>query len=286
MSLLYKIKTHLTHGDHAPRFDIFETDHKGRAMHTSMGHMEKVHTEMVAQRGSFQLTQAWHVACCELEMKERKGVLHPKTSVKLPTPSQAWSIDATYHLEGKRDFKTKTEVWSSKFVLSDPQYSMKVDNDETDTPTKTVVRLYFREDEICVCRLQTFHHLGVRGSHERPFLGIRLLATDDHLGRGQSRSSNLEMSGSFLGTSSRAAATGVPGPQVLPLLLVLAWGEEAIHPPTDMRDHFIRRMRSKNKEKVERWQSEDVVGGDGFGIATNSTGEMSVVNDILGENRM
>lgn len=291
-SVLFKVKTHLTHGDHAPRFDIFEVDDKGRAMEISMGYIEKAHTEMSAQRGFFQLSQAWHVGCQKLEMKDRKGVLHPKTSKKLATPSQAWSMDASYELQATRDSKTKAEVWTRKFALADPQYSMRVDNEESSMPNKSVVRVLFRGEQICVGRMQTFHHLGVRGSHERPFLGIRLQATPEHLGRGDTRNVDTSntptstrsptatwRSGSgSRGTATSRTACGVPGPQILPLLLVLAWGEEAVHPPNDLRDHFVQRMRSKSKgkDKLEKWES----GEDGD--EQPSAIEVSVVDDILG----
>jgi len=277
-ALLYKVKVHLTHSEHSPRFDIYEVDHNDRAMHTSMGHMEKAHTDIVAKKGSFKLSQAWHVGCSKLELKDRKGVLHPKTFKKVATHTQAWNIDAVFELHGAKDFKTKTESWSSKFSLGDPQYVMKVD-DGNGALASRAVRLFFRGQLICVARTQTFHHLRIRGSHERPFVGIRLLATDEHLGRGEDRSQNLSMASESWKLNSRSVATGVPGPQVLPLLLALAWGEDSINPPADQRDHFIRRMRSKDEHTVEQWQSPD---GERLSMGNDLVETDGMVADILG----
>merc|ERR1711924_23594 len=82
------------------------------------------------------------------------------------------------------------------------------------------------------------------------------------LGKRACRSQNLGEASTNLWVDSRSVASGVPGPQVLPVLLVLAWGEEAIKPPTDVRDHFMHRMRTipKHIDVVETWQSDDTGG--------------------------
>lgn len=281
-SLLYKVKVHSSQHEEAPRFDVYEVNENGKAVEISMGYLEKAHTEIQASKGFFHMKQWWHVSCSKLEMKERKGVLHPKTKKNLATPSEAWHLDGCYELKCERDFDTKTEEWTRNFIVNDQQYVMKADL--SSTPAKSVVRLLSRGELIAVGRMQSFGH--VRGIHQRPFLGIHLLATQEDLGIEErptmSRSGTFSSVVSSLTSGSSSQPTGVPNGRVLALLLVLAWGEEAIVPPNDRRDHFIRRMRNKNKDTIERWESNE---GPSFAppVGRSLDQQAHDLNEILGQ---
>mmetsp|Transcript_98535 Transcript_98535/g.180677 ORF Transcript_98535/g.180677 Transcript_98535/m.180677 type:complete len:379 (+) Transcript_98535:125-1261(+) len=266
--ILFKVKVQVTHSEHLPRYNVYNVNHYGKTATVECGHVEKGRTSFVARKGYFKMEQSWHVGAFKLELKPRKGVLHPKKAKNASTPVEAWSSNVNFVTKASRDSKKKTEEWSLDVEFDAGCLAMQLAKDATGHMTSPescpVMRVLVNGEVVCIGRRQTFANAG-RHEHERPFIGIRLKATETDLRAGmqthvveERKSSNLKRDGTVLDKmwqQQQFHPVGV-GAEVLPLLLMLAWCEEAMHPPDDQRDYFIARMRSKSM-RTSRWNSED-----------------------------
>lgn len=309
--ILFKAKLTMTHSEHAPRYNVYNVNEYGRTAAIEFGHMEKGRTTFVGQRGQFKMEQSWHVGVFKMELRHRKGVLHPKTAKMQSTPVEAWSQNVTFTITATHDFKTKKENWDLAVDIDSASITIDVEKGHSvDAPEGfSVIRVYENGELICVGRRQSFEHTGLRAAYQRPFVGIKLKANADDLRAGMqsivhepnndadaSRTTSNALdkvkSGLKAGTSmTLETALNVTkidaakfakfhplgcGPEVLPLLVVLAWAEESMHPPADLRDYFIKRMRTKNA-RMARWNSDEgTIGEDGI-----VTGDPSAVGSTL-----
>lgn len=306
--ILFKVKVQVTHSEHAPRYNVYNVNNNGKTANIECGHVEKGRTSFQAAKGWFKMEQCWHVGVFKLELKPRKGVLHPKKARMLSTPIEAWSVNVKFITEAQRDFRRKQEAWTWSCECDSPTLKMQVDlppgRDSANSVDSLQVMRVFENGKIaCVGRRQNFEHTALRGAHERPFLGIRLKASEENLRAGmqskvvvdggpavksdaEDKKKKLQRANSSLAPSASFRSQYHPpgvGPEVLPLFMTLAWCEEAMHPPEDLREYFIKRMRSKSS-KTASWNSDEgqetAKGASALSVQTADS-EMPSDQDIL-----
>lgn len=267
--ILFKVKVTVTHSEHLPRYNIYNVNHNGKTATVQCGHVEKGRTSFFACKGTFRMEQAWHVGAFKLELKPRKGVLHPKKAKIVSTPVEAWSTNVSFLTLGSRDFKRRTENWTVEASFDAGSLAMQpeYDSDNQRADSCAIMRVFVNGELVCIGRRQAFDKTGHRHEHERPFIGIRLKASEADLRAGmqthiaEERSSShikrdgLSMDKIFQQQKYHPVGTSS---EVLPLLLMLAWCEEAMHPPDDQREYFMARMRSKSY-RATSWNSDDGV---------------------------
>merc|ERR1712048_427841 len=136
-----------------------------------------------------------------------------------------------------------------EFALSDADYRMQIDGQgHASSSRMKCVRVYSGDTLVCAAHTQGFEHLR-RASYERPFLGVQMkadLRLDNRLFTG--------MYEETLAKTDTHQSIALHN-ELIPLLLVLAWGEEVIMPPSDQRAEFITRMRS---DEVTDLKSTDI----------------------------
>lgn len=291
--LLFKIKNLCSIDKDYARFDMVELNASGRSTSVAVATLEKARAETSAKQGMFTMMEAWHLSSNDTETKERRTMMSRQKARKVRTPVAAASLNMHMLVTGKRDpTRGRTaETWTADFKVSDPAYEVKLYGEShTSHAEMKSVLIYHEGKLVCTGHLQTFAHL-YRSGHERPFIGIQLKADSLRPKRAGavSHSGPLKTLKSSSSNLDLAPSTQTTHEEILPLLLVLAWGEEAVHPPHDLRKHFIGRMRAEDGDSSRAttdigWDAISAMPDDkqarGAGQATAADAELADLEHV------
>eukprot|EP00927_Polykrikos_kofoidii_P072318 TRINITY_DN68452_c0_g1_i1.p1 TRINITY_DN68452_c0_g1~~TRINITY_DN68452_c0_g1_i1.p1 ORF type:complete len:394 (+),score=31.70 TRINITY_DN68452_c0_g1_i1:178-1182(+) len=210
--------------------------------------MENMRTVLTARRGHFSQLYAWHAAASTSDAANAtfgkltdgtgsNGRTKKKSSrrkIVQQNLTEGTGINMYMVIEGRRNGKVNLETWNANFRLSDPRYSMVVDNQGNSQGTQAIraVRIYFENVLVCTGRVQSFDFLN-DGRSERPFVGIQVLPPKTS------------------SAPSHQHGMELPAFDVLPLLLVLCWADDVYRAPVKWRAHFLERMRNDSVRSVE-----------------------------------
>lgn len=239
--LLYKIKIAMTIHEEFTRFSVYEVDGRGIAARIPVGSMDKARTVISAAKGSYCMLQAWHLSATKLEMKKRTGIQNKRRAIHQPTPSETTAVNVHFKVSGSRDFTRgrAAERWDMSFDFSDPEYTMMIEgNGHMRSTQMRSVRIYHRDQLVCTAHKQGFEHMK-RPSYERPYLGLQV--------RGAVKRKLQQPAPRGFSLVRKPADTVDPvmaHEDLLPILCAVAWGEEVVKPPVDLRAKFMARMRS------------------------------------------
>jgi len=251
--LVYKVRRVLSHNETTPKFHLYEVTFDGLIFDVPVGNIEKSRAELAAKPGAFHMLQAWHATASRLEMKIKKsGLWLVQTDHEKLVPAECWAMNMNVKYVARKDRNSSSESWCTQFALSDPSYKMFADPGGSITSTAmNVVRVFHKDELVCVARRQSFEQ-SMGNYYSRPFLGIQIKGSASTL---CPRSMSSE---SGLGVPSHLLAPCGGGAALLPLLLVLVWGEDAVQVPKDYREIYVQRMRdSTGQTNHSKWDSDD-----------------------------
>lgn len=232
----YKLKPILSHCEHVPRYQVSLSN--GRVV----GNMEKSETHLRTKLGEFIRVQVWKLSSNSLHHPEEKMEQMGMT-IATQACQKANEKDARwYQLIGvsHRDYQISIEPRSPEERFHKNLEDM------------NVLRILYKGKKLCSARKQRF--AGCLGKICRPYLGVQI------------KPFQVDTADEDEDLMDFRRKSWLCTPEIMLLLICLAWSEETMSGLADRTDHFIQAMRAKDGELHSagmqglsiQWNTQDV----------------------------